>query len=46
MPKKYVVRLSDEERRELAEIIRKFKGTSQKVRRAQVLLKADEEGPN
>jgi len=46
MPKKYVVRLSDEQRRELAEIIRKFKGTSQKVRRAQVLLKADEEGPN
>jgi hypothetical protein len=35
MQKKYVVRLTDEERAELAEVIKKLKGTSQKVRRAQ-----------
>lgn len=46
MQKKYVVRLSDQERRELTEVVRKLKGTSQKVRRAQVLLKADADGPN
>jgi Homeodomain-like domain len=46
MQKKYVVRLTDEERGELQEVVRKLKGTSQKVRRAQVLLKADAEGPN
>lgn len=45
MQKKYKVRLSDAERKECQEIIRKLKGTSQKVRRAQMLLKADEEGP-
>jgi Homeodomain-like domain len=44
MQKKYIVRLSDEERRTLSEIVRKLKGTSQKVRRAQVLLKADADG--
>jgi hypothetical protein len=46
MNKKYIVRLTDEERSELATVIRKFKGTSQKVRRAQVLSKADADGPN
>jgi hypothetical protein len=46
MQKKYIVRLTDQERGELAEVIRKFKGSSQKVRRAQILLKADAEGPN
>jgi transposase len=46
MQKKYIVRLSDEERGELAEVVRKLKGTSQKVRRAQILLKADADGPN
>lgn len=45
MQKKYVVRLREEERVELQEVIRKLKGTSQKVRRAQILLKADAEGP-
>jgi hypothetical protein len=45
MQKKYVVRLSAEERGELREVIRKLKGTSQKVRRAQILLKADADGP-
>ena len=46
MRKKYIMRLSDEERRELSEVVRKFKGTSEKVRRAQILLKADVAGPN
>ena len=43
--KKYIVRLSDAERKECAEVIGKLKGTGQKVRRAQVLLKADADGP-
>jgi hypothetical protein len=46
MDKKYVVRLTDQERDELAAVIKKLKGTSQKVRRAQVLFKADADGPN
>ena len=45
MLKKYIVRLSDEERCELKAVIRKLSGTSQKVRRAQILLKADADGP-
>jgi len=46
MQKKYIVRLTDEERGELREVIGKLKGTGQKVRRAQILLKADADGPN
>ncbi len=46
MEKKYIVRLTDEERNVLREVVKKLKGTSQKVRRAQVLLKADADGPN
>jgi len=46
MNKKYIVRLTDHERAELAAVIKKFKGTSQKVRRAQILSKADADGPN
>lgn len=46
MSKKYIVRLSEGERRELEQIVKKLKGTSQKVRRAQILLKADADGPN
>jgi Homeodomain-like domain len=46
MQKKYIVRLTDEERVELQGVIKKLKGSSQKVRRAQVLLKADANGPN
>ena len=46
MQKKYVVRLTDEERNELQEVVKRLKGTSQKVRRAQILLKADADGPN
>jgi hypothetical protein len=45
MEKKYIVRLSDEERSVLEEVVKKLKGTSQKVRRAQILLKADADGP-
>jgi len=46
MHKKYIVRLSDEERCTLEKVVKKLKGTSQKVRRAQILLKADANGPN
>lgn len=46
MQKIYIVRLADEERQVLRDVVRKLKGTSQKVRRAQVLLKADVDGPN
>lgn len=45
MQKKYIVRLSDAERRTAHEVIAKLKGSSQKVRRAQILLKADADGP-
>lgn len=45
MIKKYIVRLSAKERRTLCEIVKKLKGSSQKVRRAQMLLKADVAGP-
>jgi hypothetical protein len=46
MPKKFVVRLVAHERDELQSVVKKLKGTGQKVRRAQILLKADAEGPN
>jgi hypothetical protein len=45
MEKKYLVRLTDQERSELQEVAKKLKGTSQKVRRSQILLKADVDGP-
>ena len=45
MKKKYVVRLTDDERATLDHVVRKLKGSSQKVRRAYVLLKADADGP-
>lgn len=46
MVKKYIVRLSEQERSLLRDIVKKLKGTSQKVRRANILLKADVDGPN
>jgi hypothetical protein len=46
MQKKYIVRLTDQERGELRSVVKKLKGTGQKVRRAQILLKADADGPN
>lgn len=45
MPKKYIVRLTDAERETLSQVLAQFKGSSQKVRRAQVLLRADADGP-
>jgi hypothetical protein len=45
MQKKYIVRLTDAERATLTEVVKKLKGSSQKVRRAQILLKADVDGP-
>jgi hypothetical protein len=45
MYKKYIVRLSNEERGICQEVIKKLKGSSQKARRAQILLKADADGP-
>ncbi len=43
--KKYIVRLSDVERDHLKWVIRKLSGGSEKVKRAQILLKADADGP-
>ena len=45
MNKKDVVRLADAERGLCPEIIKKLKGSLQKFRRAQILLKADADGP-
>ena len=45
MQKKYIVRLTETERETLQEIVKKLKGSSQQVRRAQILLKADADGP-
>lgn len=45
MPKKYMVRLSAKGCRTLREIAKKLNGSSQKLRRAQMLLKADVAGP-
>ena len=46
MQKKYIVRLTADEHHQLQEVIKRLKGSSQKVRRAQILLKADADGPN
>ena len=45
MQKKYIVRLTVNERHQLQEVIKQLKGSRQKVRRAQILLKADANGP-
>ncbi len=45
MKKKYIVRLRDAERATLDHVVRKLVGSSQKVRRAHILLKADADGP-
>ena len=44
MEKKYIVRLSEEEREELHQVIKRLSGSSQKVRRANILLMADVAG--
>jgi hypothetical protein len=45
MKKKYIVRLTGAERATLDGIVKKLKGSSARARRAQVLLKADADGP-
>jgi hypothetical protein len=45
MQKKYIVRLTAKERNTLQDVIKRLKGSSQKVRRAQILLKTDADGP-
>ncbi len=44
MKKIYIVRLTDEERETCLVVVKKLKGTSTKVRRANILLKADAAG--
>ena len=44
MYKKYIVCLSEQERQICTDVIQKLKGSSQKVRRAQILLKSDADG--
>src|SRR4051812_1611806 len=46
MQKKYIVRLTDAEREVLNQLLKQRRVSSQKVRRARVLLKADVNGPN
>ena len=46
MHKKYVVRLTDNERDILNNLVKKARVSAQKAHRARVLLKADAEGPN
>ena len=45
MQKRYVVRLTEDERETCRDVIRRLKGSSERVRRAQVLLHADADGP-
>ena len=46
MNKKYIVRLSEEERSQLTELTRKGKAAAYKIRHAHILLKADADGPS
>lgn len=43
--KKYIVRLTEEERRELRAMVRKGRAAAYKIRHANILLKADADGP-
>ena len=45
MNKKYIVRLSNEERAVCQDIVQRLKGSSEKVKRAHMLLRADADGP-
>jgi transposase len=45
MNQKYIVRLTEEERRQLTELTRKGKAAAYKIRHAQILLQADADGP-
>ncbi len=46
MKKKYIVRLTPEERQELLALVKRGKGTPSKLKRAQILLFADADGPS
>src|SRR4028119_2337627 len=46
MEKKYVVRLTSEERERLKALVSKGRASARKIGRAQVLLKVDADGPN
>lgn len=46
MNKKYIVRLNEQERTELEELTSKGKAAAYKIKHANVLLKADADGPN
>lgn len=46
MNKKYIVRLKDEERKELEELVSKGRAVAYKIKHAHILLKVDVEGPN
>jgi len=45
LSKKYVVRLTHEEREQLTRLVRSGKAAAQKIRRAHILLKTDADGP-
>lgn len=45
MSKRYVVRLTDEEREQLSEMVSKGKAAAYKIKHANILLKVDVEGP-
>lgn len=45
MEKKYIVRLSDSERSILEDVVKRLSGSSQKVKRANILLMSDVDGP-
>ncbi len=46
MQKKYLVRLSEDERNQLLSIVKTAKGSASKIKRANILLKADVDGPS
>jgi hypothetical protein len=46
MYKKYVLRLTDQERRQLETLVRRGRAHARKVLYARILLKADAEGPD
>lgn len=45
MNKRYIVRLTDEERQELSELVSKGKAAAYKIKHANILLKVDADGP-
>jgi hypothetical protein len=45
MVKNFIVRLTDEERKQLTEIITKGKSAAYKIKHANIILKADADGP-